>query len=190
LFTASDVLASLALHARELSLNAAGAGEPRGGRTMAGLKFGEDGLARRRMGHVLRQVSPSLAAATLVLVAACSQHAARPPATAPSPSAGPPPGDTSSRMHVDPALQSFVDRAVADLARRRDADPAEITVLEASAVVWPDGSLGCPRPGMEYTQVMHEGVRIRLQLGGRTYAYHGGGSRMPELCEHPTAPPV
>lgn len=90
-------------------------------------------------------------------------------------------------MPVDPALQSFVDRAVADLARRRDVDPAAIAVLEARAVVWPDGSLGCPRPGLEYTQVLQEGVLIRLQLGDRTYAYHGGGSRMPELCEHPRA---
>jgi hypothetical protein len=91
-------------------------------------------------------------------------------------------------MHVDPALQSFVDRAVADLARRRDVDPAAITVLEARAVVWPDGSLGCPTPGMEYTQVLQEGVLIRLQLGGRTYAYHGGGRRLPELCETPATP--
>jgi hypothetical protein len=88
-------------------------------------------------------------------------------------------------MHVDPALRSFVDRAVADLARRLNVDPAGIMVLEARAVVWPDGSLGCPRPGVEYTQMVQEGVRIRLQLGVRTYAYHGGGSRLPELCEAP-----
>ena len=87
-------------------------------------------------------------------------------------------------MHIDPVLQSFIDRAVADLARRRDVDPAAITVLEARAIVWPDGSLGCPKPGMEYTQMLQEGVLIRLQLGGRTYAYHGGGSRLPELCEN------
>lgn len=126
-----------------------------------------------------------LAAAALVLAAACSQNVAPPPVTAPGPSAGPPPGSTSSRVHVDPALQSFVDRAVADLARRRGVDPAEISTLEATAVVWPDGSLGCPVPGMEYTQVLQEGVRILLQLGGRAYAYHGGGGRLPELCEHP-----
>ena len=58
-------------------------------------------------------------------------------------------------------------------------------VLEARAVVWPDGSLGCPRPGVEYTQMVQEGVLIRLQLGVRIYAYHGGGSRLPELCEAP-----
>lgn len=93
-------------------------------------------------------------------------------------------------MHVDPALLSFVNRAVADLARRRDVEPAAITVLEARAVVWPDASLGCPVPNMEYTQVLQEGVRIRLHFGGRTYAYHGGGSRLPELCETPAEPAV
>ena len=138
-----------------------------------------------RMGRVLRPLSPLLATATLVLAAACSQNGARPPVMAPSTPAEPQPDNPSSVRHVDPALQSFVNRAVADLARRRDVDAAAITVLEARAVVWPDGSLGCPRPGVEYTQVVQEGVLIRLQLGGRTYAYHGGGSRMPELCEAP-----
>lgn len=127
---------------------------------------------------------PFLAAATLVLATACAQHAARPRVTAPGPSAGSSPGNASSRMHVDAALQSFIDRAVADLARRSSVDSVEIRTLEAKAVVWPDGSLGCPTPGVEYTQVLQEGVLIRLQLGGRTYAYHGGGSRMPELCEN------
>jgi hypothetical protein len=119
------------------------------------------------------------------LAAACSQDGARPPVIAPNPPAQPQPGNSSARTQVDPALQSFVDRAVADLARRRDVGPAEIMVLEARAIVWPDGSLGCPRPGMEYTQVVQEGVLIRLQLGDRTYPYHGGGSRLPELCETP-----
>ena len=137
------------------------------------------------MGRVLRPLSPLLAAATLVLTAACSQHGARPPVTASSATAEPQPDNPSSLRQVDPALKSFVDRAVADLARRREVDPAEIRVIEARAVVWPDGSLGCPRPGMQYTQALQEGVLIRLQLGGRTYAYHGGGSRMPELCDAP-----
>lgn len=33
--------------------------------------------------------------------------------------------------------------------------------------------------------MLQEGVLILLQLGDRTYAYHGGGSRLPELCDAP-----
>jgi hypothetical protein len=92
-------------------------------------------------------------------------------------------------MHVDPALGSVVDRTVTDLARRLGVAAAEISAIEARAVVWPDASLGCPMPGLVYNQVLQEGILIRLQHGGRTYAYHGGGSRAPRLCEHPSAPP-
>jgi hypothetical protein len=38
---------------------------------------------------------------------------------------------------------------------------------------------------MAYIQVMVEGYRIMLQHAGQLYAYHGGGSRPPFLCENP-----
>ena len=83
------------------------------------------------------------------------------------------------------ALQPLIDVAIADLAQRLAIDPAAISVVEAVTVVWPDRSLGCPRPGMQYLQVPHDGFLIRLQAQGRTFAYHGGGSRAPFLCESP-----
>jgi hypothetical protein len=57
--------------------------------------------------------------------------------------------------------------------------------LSFEDVVWPDGGLGCPTPGMVYTQVMVEGYRILLQHQGQVYAYHGGGSSPPFLCQNP-----
>jgi hypothetical protein len=89
---------------------------------------------------------------------------------------------------VDASLRSLVDTAVADLAGRLRIPPDEVAVVEARSVVWPDGSFGCPEPGMQYAQVLQEGVLIRLSAGGNTYSYHGGGSRKPFLCEHPAAP--
>ena len=86
---------------------------------------------------------------------------------------------------VPVALQPYVDHAIADLAKRLGVDRATIAVVEARAVVWPDGSLGCPQPGMLYTQVQQDGLLIRLRHGDREYAYHSGGSRMPALCERP-----
>jgi hypothetical protein len=38
---------------------------------------------------------------------------------------------------------------------------------------------------MLYTQVQQDGLLIRLGHGGREYAYHAGGGRMPVLCENP-----
>jgi len=88
---------------------------------------------------------------------------------------------------IDPSLRPIVDAAVSDLARRLNIDPASITVLEGRAVVWPDGSLGCPRPGMVYPQVQQDGALVRLSAQGREFRYHSGGSRPVFLCENPAA---
>jgi hypothetical protein len=88
-------------------------------------------------------------------------------------------------MPSSPGLSSLVSKAMGDLAQRLGIDPDQIDLVELKPVVWPDGSLGCPQPGMEYTQVPVEGLLIRLQAGGRVYEYHSGGGQAPFLCEHP-----
>jgi hypothetical protein len=87
---------------------------------------------------------------------------------------------------IDDSLRPLINTAVADLARRLRLDPTMITVVEARSVVWPDGGLGCPRPGMIYPQVQQDGALIRLRAQGRDFAYHSGGSRPIFLCEKPT----
>jgi hypothetical protein len=84
-----------------------------------------------------------------------------------------------------PYLANLVQQAQQDLARRLDIPIGSIEFLEFEDVVWPDGSLGCPMPGMAYTQVLVEGYRILLQYEDQVYAYHGGGSRPPFLCQNP-----
>ena len=86
---------------------------------------------------------------------------------------------------MNPALKPLIDAAVTDLAQRLRIPATDVCVVDARSVVWPDRSLGCPRPGMLYPQVLQDGVFIRLQAQGRAYAYHGGGSRAPFLCDSP-----
>ena len=83
-------------------------------------------------------------------------------------------------------IETFVDAAVSDLADRLSMDPLAIEVLYVEEVTWPDPSLGCPVPGMRYRQIPIDGYRILLRADGKTFAYHGGGSRGPFLCEHPS----
>lgn len=85
---------------------------------------------------------------------------------------------------VSDALQPLVEQAAADLAQRLGVERSAITVVSAQEVEWPDGSLGCPQPGMMYTQVMTDGTRIELAVGGTVYRYHSGGRRGPFLCEN------
>jgi len=78
-----------------------------------------------------------------------------------------------------------VAAAIADLARRTGADPAAITIVSAEAVTWNDGALGCPQPGMAYTQALVDGYRLILSLNGVTYAYHAAVRGDFFYCERP-----
>lgn len=79
-------------------------------------------------------------------------------------------------------------QAVDDLAALLGLEPNAIEVVSVEMVVWPDGSLGCPQPGMAYIQVLQDGLRIRLAADGVVYEYHSGGNRAPFLCKNPTEP--
>ena len=81
-----------------------------------------------------------------------------------------------------------VQDAVQDLSRRLGVDPSEIDVVSADEVTWRDGSIGCPRPGMMYPQVLTNGSRVVLEVDGERYEYHAGGRRSAFLCENPEPP--
>lgn len=103
-----------------------------------------------------------------------------------SPTQIPPEGNVNTTpipTPSDPGRQDFVLQAMQDLAQRLNIDIARIDLVEMEEVVWPDGSLGCPQPGMSYTQALVDGMRIRLSVDGQIYNYHSGGGRPPFLCE-------
>ena len=88
-------------------------------------------------------------------------------------------------------LQSATEEALTDAARRTGLKRTELEVLRAEAVTWSDGSLGCPQPGMMYTQALVPGFRVRIRAGGEVLDYHAGRSGMPFLCPAGRAqPPV
>jgi hypothetical protein len=87
-----------------------------------------------------------------------------------------------------PVVGSTAADAVADLAARLGVEPGEVTVVRDEAVTWRDGSLGCPVPGMAYTQALTPGRLVVLEAAGRTVEYHAGGRRGLFLCESPEPP--
>lgn len=68
-----------------------------------------------------------------------------------------------------PGAEQVVEAARADAVKRFGV-AAELAVIER--VTWRDGSLGCPRKGMQYTQALVPGWRIELAAGERRFAYH------------------
>jgi hypothetical protein len=102
-------------------------------------------------------------------------------------SGGAPSATTPTTGDVDSSLDDDIFTATSDLATKLNIDAATIETLSATTTEWPNGALGCPKPGMSYTQQTVSGAVIVLFAEGKQYSYHEGGSRGPFLCE--TAPP-
>jgi hypothetical protein len=86
-------------------------------------------------------------------------------------------------LPLDSANQAIATQAKQDLANRLSVSTDQIDLVEVRSVTWPDGSLGCPQPGTMYTQMVVDGLLIRLRARGNIYEYHSGGPREPFLCQ-------
>lgn len=134
----------------------------------------------------MRVLSSILFCLLLILAMGCQANPMEEqPATAapvPTSEGGSTPMSPTLEIPVDASIQRLIDLAIADLAARLSIPATDITVLDATPMVWSDSSLGCPQPGMAYTQVPQDGLLIRLQANGQIYPYHSGGEREPFLC--------
>jgi hypothetical protein len=78
-----------------------------------------------------------------------------------------------------------------DLATRLGLTVDEIKVSGATPVSWRSGALGCPKPGMSYTDVLVPGIWIVLRVDKVIYRYHGVTGGQPFYCPNDRAePPV
>lgn len=69
----------------------------------------------------------------------------------------------------------------ADLADRGVAGD-DLVVISSRSVTWNDGSLGCPEPGMAYTQALVPGMHVVVAVGETQYDYRFGAGTVPRLC--------
>ena len=69
-----------------------------------------------------------------------------------------------------------------DLAKRLGIEERKVKKLSVEPRIWPDASLGCPKPDTMYAQVETPGYVIELQASGKTYAYHSDHKRV-VLCD-------
>lgn len=78
-------------------------------------------------------------------------------------------------------LNSVLD----DAAQKLGVAPDALVVTKAEAVTWPDGSLGCPEPGMFYTQALVDGYWIVVEAGGQSLDYRVSGGGNFRICDTP-----
>jgi hypothetical protein len=89
---------------------------------------------------------------------------------------------------ADIAESEEVQAAIADLAERQGVEESEITVAGFREVTWRDGSIGCPEPGMMYTQALVPGRQLVLAIDNDLYAYNAADDGEFTFCAKPQDP--
>jgi len=82
-------------------------------------------------------------------------------------------GNSTVRPVDGGSMDQQISAAVTDLAARTHIDADTIKITQARAVSWGSSALGCPKPGMNYTQAIVPGILLFLEAGGTIYRYHG-----------------
>jgi hypothetical protein len=130
------------------------------------------------------RLASTLAAAVVpvLLLAGCTQGG--PMSTPSAPESRPPfqtmpPLSTPSGTPATPGPQRW-QAILDDLAGRGVAGTP--TLVSAESITWNDSSLGCPKPGTMYTQVITPGMKVIVVVGGKTFDYRFGRGDAPKLC--------
>lgn len=91
-----------------------------------------------------------------------------------------PPTTASLVGEVPATLRESIE---ADLEQRTGVVRAAFEYVRAEAVTWNDGSLGCPQPGLAYTQALVPGYWVVIRAAGAEYDYRAADSGYFILCE-------
>lgn len=83
----------------------------------------------------------------------------------------------------DEVPEELLEDIFSDLVQRTDSNREDIQVVKAEAVLWKDGSLGCPKKGEVYIQILINGYWVVLQVENVEYDYRGSDSGSFKLCE-------
>ena len=106
-------------------------------------------------------------------------------ASAPSRSFAPVPQPSASADGLDRVPEEMLAAVVDEAASGAGVDPSEVEVITAESVTWSDGSLGCPEPGMSYTQALVPGYRVVVEIDGEQLSFHSGASGEFMFCADP-----
>jgi hypothetical protein len=102
----------------------------------------------------------------------------------------PTPGATNQRTTEPPASLPPAGPVPAELFAEIAAEAAalagvpagDLAVGRAEAVVWSDGSLGCPERDQQYTQALVDGYWVVLVAGGQEYDFRASERGEFKLC--------
>ena len=86
----------------------------------------------------------------------------------------------------------LLDSILKDLSERTGTTSEQFSVIQVQETVWNDGSLGCPQPGIFYTQALVNGYWVIFEIDGKKFDYRVTDKGYFFLCEDgifPISPP-
>ena len=128
------------------------------------------------------------AAALALWLAACTPQAeprdgvvASPPAVAPDLQHPAPGAPVSGGVQILPP-DALLAEALADASRRSGIEVSELVIEKSARVTWNDGALGCPEPGMNYTQALVPGWHLVVRAADQVFDYRSADRGRFMLC--------
>lgn len=97
----------------------------------------------------------------------------------------PAPGTPANGEIVLPP-EALLTPVLAHAAEASGKDVSELKVVGSQPVTWSDGSLGCPQPGMNYTQALVPGWHVQVRAGEKVLDYRLSGRGGFLLCRNPS----
>src|SRR3569833_4073878 len=91
---------------------------------------------------------------------------------------------TVAMAQASEAPAELLDKIRAAVASEQGVSAADVKVISAEAVNWPNGALGCPKPGRMYTQAIVPGYRILLEAGGKRFTYNASTRGSYKRCDN------
>jgi len=91
--------------------------------------------------------------------------------------------------------QAILDPILKEAAALAKLDREQLVIVRAESVAWNDGSLGCPEPGMMYTQALVNGYWVVIGAAGEKYDFRVDSRGTFRLCppgqgHHPPSQPA
>ena len=86
--------------------------------------------------------------------------------------------------------KGILDPILKEAAKLANVPLQQLVIVRAEAVIWNDGSLGCPEPGMEYAQALVNGYWVVINASGQTYDFRAGRDGSFRLCPQGRGPPL
>ena len=137
-----------------------------------------------------RALLPMAALLSALALGACAAGQLATPSTAQEPISRPSP--TADGEEPDMPTADISQEGIAALVASAAADAGveidEVRVVSAEQVTWPDGSIGCPEPGMAYTQALVPGYRVVLEIEGEELHFHAAEGGEFRFCDDPQPP--